>query len=120
MLWNHPDSFKADIQTGAINPNTATTYAGSQQYKDRLSLDIGQRISVLNTLTELDKKDVIREGDHVIIGGKRFVKRQTTTNSTAGPPQLAPLGGLNPFYECFIMEQIWDYAHNYTLPWSES
>jgi len=104
---------------GSLHADTSTTYAGSQTYKNRLSLNSGKRIGLTKMLAALDKKDVIHEERHVIIGGKRFKKRQTT-NSTDTPPTLVPTGVINPYYECFIMEQIWDYTLNYTLPWRKS
>lgn len=107
------------IIIGQVSADTSTTYAGSQAYKGRLSLDIGKRIGLTRMLAGLDKKDVIHEEEHVVIGGKRFKKRQST-NSTDTPPPLAPTGVLNPYYECFLMEEIWDYVVNYTLPWRKS
>jgi hypothetical protein len=107
------------ILVGRINADTSTTYAGSQAYKSHLSLDIRKRDGLTRMLAGMDKKDVIHEEEHVVIGGKKFKKRQST-NSTDTPPNLAPTGVIDPYYECSLMPQLWDYAVNYTLPWRKS
>jgi carboxypeptidase D len=46
---------------------------------------------------------------------RREERRQEWKRSIAGRPN----GTLDPFYGCFLFEEMWDYAFNFSSPWTQ-
>ncbi|KAJ7434538.1 alpha/beta-hydrolase [Mycena galericulata] len=46
---------------------------------------------------------------------RREERRQAWKRSIAGRPN----GTLDPFYGCFLFDEMWDYANNFTFPWTK-
>lgn len=70
----------------------------------------------LKQVLDLYSHDANTDADETLINGKRFVKRQSTGTDTP-QPTLGPLGTIDSYYGCFLMEHIEDFAVNFTTPW---
>ena len=58
--------------------------------------------------------DHLPESGSAKVGGSRIMKRRALA------PPLSPTGVIDPKYQCHVLENLEDYAANYTVPWSES
>ncbi|KAJ7202081.1 alpha/beta-hydrolase [Mycena pura] len=58
--------------------------------------------------TNLNKRDLQSPGP------ENLERRESWKRNIAGRPN----GTLDPFYGCFLFEEMWDYALNFTFPWS--
>ncbi|KAG8796363.1 hypothetical protein FRC16_009729 [Serendipita sp. 398] len=70
-------------------------------------------LAMIQDTVELYKIPHEKRSEEISYNGKRFVKRQQTSPGSV----LAPIGTIDSYYGCFLMEQLWDYATNYTAPW---
>ncbi|KAG8779565.1 hypothetical protein FRC15_010063 [Serendipita sp. 397] len=70
-------------------------------------------LAMIQDTVELYKIPHEKRSEEISYNGKRFVKRQQTSPGSV----LAPIGTIDSYYKCFLMEQLWDYATNYTAPW---
>ncbi|KAG8864445.1 hypothetical protein FRC20_010191 [Serendipita sp. 405] len=70
-------------------------------------------LAMIQDTVELYKIPHEKRSEEISFNGKRFVKRQQTSPGSV----LAPIGTIDSYYGCFLMEQLWDYATNYTAPW---
>jgi carboxypeptidase D len=46
---------------------------------------------------------------------RREEQRQEWKRSIAGRPN----GTLDPYYGCFLFDELWEYAANYSIPWAQ-
>jgi len=79
------------------------------------TLDTMSRIKRLVNLYKMKDEDAV---DGVLLSdGKKFVKRQDVGPVT--PPGLSPTGVIDPWYGCYVVENLEGYAMNYTVPWGK-
>ncbi|PVF95685.1 alpha/beta-hydrolase [Serendipita vermifera] len=78
-------------------------------------------LSRLSTVVQLLKlHDSIPEDvQEITVKGRRFRKRQSTNDTQPGLPNLSPRGSIDPYYECYVIESIENYASKYISPWAE-
>jgi carboxypeptidase D len=56
----------------------------------------------------------IRLAERSLSDAERLARRTLGQRSIAGRPN----GTIDPFYECSVWDEMWDYAVNFTAPWS--
>lgn len=86
----------------------ATDFTNSGFYSK--NIDAIARMKSTLSLYKLKEDDAVN--GEIEVNGRKLVKRQQVT-----PPPLAPTGVIDPWYKCFVMEHIEEYATNYTAPW---
>ena len=107
LHYPSPSDYPTLRRSGAVAPN-------SSMYVPK-TLDAMNRIRTLVSLYTLKDEDAVDGA--VFLDGKKFVKRQDVDLIT--PPHLSPTGVIDPWYQCYVIENLEDYATNYTLPWGE-
>jgi len=107
LHYPSPSDYPTLRRNGRLAPN-------SSMYEPK-TLDAISRIKTLVGLYKLRDEDAV-DGT-VFLDGKRFAKRQNVDPIT--PPHLSPTGVIDPWYQCYVIESLEDYATNYTVPWGK-
>jgi carboxypeptidase D len=94
---------------------SGTLSPSSGKYRSK-NFDAIAHMNTVLSLYKLKPEDTI--DSTAVVDGKMFVKRQQDDPTT--PPRFVPTGFIDPWYGCWIMEHLTDYATNYTAPWRES
>ena len=69
-------------------------------------------------VNDADEEPEQRQGDSLLrrnLLKKREERRQEWKRDLSGRAN----GTIDPFYGCFLLEEVMDYAQNFSFPWSE-